>query len=168
MVIVVPAVDISDQNLYPAITFLVTLCAKDVPRVRLLSLPRFDDQERMSIFVILVNVLGGTCALLPPNLCSRYRNQTQMCTAPLAEPSVTTRVSARVAYRFIVLQYTALEDKIPPLPATEVFTPFSQVTLFVSSWCNWLTSTNYVGREKRGDFVSVSERKRKDCLEVRL
>ena len=134
-----------------------------------MSLLRFYDQECMSVFVVFVRALGGACALLPPDLCSGYYDRTQMPTASLGEPLETqTPLKIRGSYRFIVLQYGTLENKIPPLPASEVFASLGQVTLFVSGRCNGLTSTNYVGCEERGDFISVFDWKRKNGLEVVL
>lgn len=71
-------------------------------------------------------------------------------------------------YRFIVLQYGTLEDEIPPFPTPEIFPPLGQITLLVPSRCDGLTGTNYIGREKRGDFVSVFDRKGKNSLKVVL
>jgi hypothetical protein len=79
-----------------------------------------------------------------------------------------TPLLMRGPYRFIVLQHGTLENEIPPLPAAKVFPPLGQVTLFVSSRCNGLTSTNYVRREKRGDFIPVFDRNRKNGLKVVL
>ena len=134
-----------------------------------MTLLRFYDQECVSVFVIFVCALGGACTLLPTDLCSGYCDRTQMRTTSLSEP-LETRTPPRIggSYRFIVLQYGTLENKIPPLPASEVFASLGQITLFVSSRCNGLTSTNYVGCEERGDFISVFDWKRKDGLEVVL
>ena len=101
-----PGIGALDQKVHPAITFHVTICAKDVPRVRRvrLSLLRLDDQERVPIFVIPVKGPGG---LLLPNLCSRYRNRTQMGTTLLDEQLITRQLSTE---RVIPIRNTPVQN----------------------------------------------------------
>jgi hypothetical protein len=161
LVVVVAAIDMPNKNIYPTIPFVVTLCTKDVARIRgvRLTLLCFYDQERVPILIIFVCALGGARALLAANLCPRYRDRAQMRSTPLHIVNNATALAERRSYRFIVLECRALQDKIPALPAAEVFTSFGQVTLLVSSRCNGLAGADDVGCEESCDFIPVFNRK---------
>ena len=117
----VSANDIADKNLDPAVSLLVALCAKYVSNIRSAgTFLRLDDEERVSVRVVVVWILRRARFVLTTNLSTCNRNRTEVVSSALyINSSIFYLELSRIdaAHAFVVLKGWTLKHEIPSLPA---------------------------------------------------